>query len=123
MVGNNGISSSITNTSDLPTDPGTNTPMRMRLGRIWKGQLTGTISTLTLQFDLTGAFSSTVVYDPSELCLLIDRGNTGSFANASLASGSIVTTPTLVSGNVYQFAGITLKPPIVTGKQIGRAHV
>lgn len=111
LIGNNGAATSTTTTSSLPTNPGTTTPIRMTLGRVWKVQLTGTLSPQVLRFDLTGAFSSSVGYSPSDVCLLIDRGNTGSFAGASAISGTLVQSATQIGGitsTIYEFSGIAL---------------
>ena len=110
LVGNNAITSSVTNTSDLPTNPGTSLPMRTRMGRVWIAQVTGTISSASLQFNLAGAFSSTVPYATTDLCLLINRGNTGGFTS-SISGTGVYQTATQIGGStstVYQFSGITL---------------
>jgi hypothetical protein len=108
LVGNNGSLTGSITTSDLPTNPGTATPMRMRMARVWKAQNTNSVGPVELRFDLTGAFSNTVVYQGSELCLLIDKNNTGSFTGASSGTGSVINAATLVGGKVYKFSNITL---------------
>jgi hypothetical protein len=87
LVGNNGSLTSTINATDIPLTPTTSTSMRMRLGRVWEAQKTGGVGSMELQFDLTGSFSSTVPYQVSELCLLIDKNQNGSFTDESIGSG------------------------------------
>ncbi|MFN8407225.1 MAG: hypothetical protein U0X71_07070, partial [Sphingobacteriaceae bacterium] len=113
LVGNNGLTSTLINTTDLPVNPGTSAPMRMRMSQVYMAQNTNNVGAVTLQFDLTGALSSStgVPYQTSELCLLIDRGNTGSFTNCVASNGSLTVSAVQVGGStstIYQFSNIVL---------------
>ncbi|TXI14950.1 MAG: hypothetical protein E6Q66_05415, partial [Pedobacter sp.] len=109
LVGNNGSLTSTINTTDIPLTPTTSTSMRMRLGRVWEAQKTGAVGSMELQFDLTGSFSSTVPYQVSELCLLIDKNQNGSFTDESIGSGGLLTGAlTTATSNVYKFSGVGL---------------
>ncbi|TXI14708.1 MAG: hypothetical protein E6Q66_06320 [Pedobacter sp.] len=110
IVGSNGALTGSVTTTDVPASPGTANPIKKRLLRVWKPQNTGGVGAVELQFDLTGAFSGTN-YQSSDVCLLIDRGNTGSFTSATVGGGSIALSPTLVGGassTIYKFSGLML---------------
>jgi hypothetical protein len=74
-----------------------------RLARVWRGSEVGAITSFDVRFDLTGLGSVTA----NQLRLLIDTDNDGTFADETTGGGGIISGASLVSGNVYQFTGVT----------------
>ncbi len=69
-----------------------------RLGRTWRASKTGTVGAVTVQFDLTG-FKTT---SASDLRLLVDTDNDGSFADETSISGAVAA-----GNNIFEFQNIT----------------
>lgn len=84
-------------TSDYPSG------LQGRLVRVWRGNEVGTITSFNVRFDLTGLGPVTA----TQLRLLIDTDNDGTFADETPGGGGVISGATLVSGNIYQFAGVT----------------
>ena len=86
------------NTTDVPAS------MQARFERVWRASEVSTslvpvdVGSIDMRFDLTGLGSVTA----SDLRLLVDTDNDGVFADETPISGA-----TNISGNIYQFAGIT----------------
>lgn len=79
-------------TTDLPAG------IQARLVRIWRGSETGTITNFDVAFDMTGLGPVTA----SNLRLLIDTDNDGTFADETPLAGAA-----LLSGNEYWFNNVT----------------
>ncbi len=91
-----------TETTDVPAG---GDPVDARFDRVWRvseANSSGTggvdVGSINIRWDLTGKGSVTA----SDLRLLVDTDNDGNFADETPISGA-----TLVSGNVYQFAGVS----------------
>ena len=86
-------------TSDFPSSQG----VQGRLVRVWRGSETGTITDFEIRFDLTGLGSVTA----SQLRLLIDTDNDGTFADETTAGGGVIGSAVSLGSNVYGFTNIT----------------
>jgi hypothetical protein len=79
-------------------------PVQARFGRVWRVSEVNSsgaaidVGAIDIRFDLTGLGSIT----PSDLRLLIDSDNDGLLNDETPISGA-----TNVSGNIYQFSGVT----------------
>jgi len=89
-----------TETTDIPTGAG----VEARFTRVWRAsEVNGTgtavdVGAIDINFDLTGLGDVTA----SDLRLLVDSDNDGTFSDETPISGA-----TDVGSNVYQFAGVT----------------
>jgi len=96
--GHNNLSTQATELSDVPTG------VQGRMARVWRVSEVNAASSavdvgsIDIQFDLTGLGSITA----SDLRLLVDTDNDGVFTDETAISGA-----SFVSGNIYQFAGVT----------------
>jgi Secretion system C-terminal sorting domain len=84
-----------------PTTSGIPAGVQARLTKIWRGSETGTITNFDVQFDLTNLGN----VDETDLRLLIDSDNDGSFSDVGgfqLVSGAIDR-----GGNIYEFSDVT----------------
>ena len=99
---NNGILQA-TELIDVPTG------VQARFDRVWRvsevnSSLTAVdVGNIDIRWDLTGFGSVTA----SDLRLLIDTDNDGSFTDETIGTGGIIAGATLIGGNSYQFAGIS----------------
>ena len=85
-----------------PTTAGIPTGVQARLTRIWRGSETaGTITNFDVQFDLTNLGN----VDETDLILLIDSDNDGSFSDAG--GFQLVTGAIDRGGNIYEFSNVT----------------
>jgi hypothetical protein len=73
-----------------------------RVGRIWRGTRTGSM-TFTVHVDLAGIGNP----DVANMRLIVDTDNDGLFSDESTATGGLIAA-TAVSGTVYSFAGVSL---------------
>jgi len=84
--------------TDLPTG------VESRLAREWRVSETGEVGTVTLSMDLTGIIGSITA---SDLRLLVDSDNDGSFSDES--GSSVISGATNTSGNIYEWTGVDLE--------------
>lgn len=84
--------------TDLPAG------VQVRLGRIWRTSVQGTIGDIDISFDLTGLGSVTV----TDLRLLIDIDNDGVFSDETPGTGGVISGAASMGGNVYKFSAATL---------------
>jgi hypothetical protein len=87
----------LNNFSDVPPT------VQSRMLRTWRINNTG-VGTVDISFDLTGLGHVTA----SDLRLLIDKNNSGTFSDETSAGGGVVSGATLISGSIYKFSGITI---------------
>ncbi len=80
-------------TTDVPAG------VQGRLTRVWRGQETGTITDVDIEFDLTGLGTVTA----SDLRLLVDTNGDGNFATGSTS----ISGATDQGGNIYRFTNVT----------------
>lgn len=88
------------NGSLLPTNSNVPATVQRRLTRIWRASETGTITNFDVHFQAAGLGAVTA----SDLRLLIDTNNDGSFADEGAAG--VISGATLVGG-YYQFLNVT----------------
>jgi hypothetical protein len=86
---NNG--SLTTTTTDIPSG------IQSRLVRQWRGQEVGDITSLDIEFDLSG-----LTVSASQLRLLVDTDNDGQFADETPIGGAVP-----LGGNLYKFYNVT----------------
>lgn len=91
--------------TELGDVPSGGDPVYARFDRVWRvseanaaGSAAVDVGSVDIRFDLTGKGPVT----PAHLRLLVDTDNDGVFSDETPISGA-----TLVSGNIYQFAGVT----------------
>ncbi len=87
-------------TSDYPSGEG----VQRRLVRVWRGSETGSITNFEVRFDLTGLGSVTA----SDLRLLVDTDNDGTFADETVAGGGVIGSAVTLGSNVYGFTNVTV---------------
>lgn len=85
--------------TDFPVGQG----VLRRLTRVWRGSETGAITNFEVRFDLTGLGPVTA----SDLRLLIDTDNDGTFADETTAGGGVIGSAVTLGGNVYGFTNVT----------------
>lgn len=88
------------NTSDYPSGEG----VQRRLVRVWRGSETGSITNFEVRFDLTGLGSVTA----SDLRLLVDTDNDGTFADETVAGGGVIGSAVTLGSNVYGFTNVSV---------------
>ena len=86
-------------TVDFPVGQG----LQGRLVRVWRGSEVGTITNFEVRFDLTGLGAVTA----SQLRLLIDTDNDGTFADETVAGGGVIGSANILGSNVYGFSNVT----------------
>jgi len=98
----------IGNDAGALTENSTNLPAQaagsQRLGRQWKVQHTGSVGTVSLDFDLTGLTITGTPGTANDFRLLIDSDGDGDFTNNSV----VYVAPSGFTGNVAHFTGVTL---------------
>jgi Secretion system C-terminal sorting domain len=86
-------------TNDYPAGEG----LQGRVVRVWRGTEQGTITDFEVRFDLTNMGSVTA----SQLRLLIDTDNDGTFADETAAGGGVIGSAVSLGSNVYGFTNVT----------------
>lgn len=76
-----------------------------RIARTWMTAVKGSPGTVSLRFNLSAAPGPK---DPAHLVLLVDRNKNGLFADETVVGGGIISGATLVSGETFEFSGVTL---------------
>ena len=86
-------------TGDYPSGEG----LQGRVVRVWRGTEQGTITNFEVRFDLTNMGPVTA----SQLRLLIDTDNDGTFADETTAGGGVIGSAVTLGSNVYGFTNVT----------------